>query len=196
MDYNSHYTRLVERARNRTLSVYTETHHIVPRCMGGTNEATNLVALTPEEHYLAHQLLLRIYPNHPSLIHAAAMMGSTRPNNKIYGWLRRRLSYNMRTNNPNAGGKGRLGKTFVRKAVLTPDGRRRISDRMKSNNPNADGSCRLKRTVLRDESGTIVFSYDSVKDARDAHNANHGSILANMRRGTPYRGFYWTFEQL
>jgi hypothetical protein len=59
--------------------------------MGGSDSSTNIVYLTPEEHYTAHQLLVKIYPNEDKLVYAALMMciGHSR-NNKKYGWLKRR----------------------------------------------------------------------------------------------------------
>jgi len=90
MNYQKIYENLIERSRNRNLNEYTEQHHIVPKCIGGSDDPDNLVRLTPEEHYVAHQLLTRIYPDEPKLIYAAALMGLTRPSNKIYGWLKRR----------------------------------------------------------------------------------------------------------
>ena len=93
MDYGQHYNKLINRAKNRLLETYTEKHHIVPRCMNGSDDPINLVALTPEEHYVAHQLLVKIHPNNYKLVHTAKMMtvGNYR-NNKLYGWLRRRIS--------------------------------------------------------------------------------------------------------
>ena len=97
MNYTKHYFALIERSRQRKKDGYLEKHHIVPKCMGGTDEKSNLVLLTPEEHYVAHLLLVKIYDT-PSLIHAALMMtvsssqhnvGKGR-NNKLYGWLRRK----------------------------------------------------------------------------------------------------------
>lgn len=89
MNYTNHYEKLIQRAKNReTVNEYTEIHHIVPRCIGGTNSSDNLVRLFPEEHFIAHQLLIRIYNNHHGLIYAAYMMGLSRSNKK-YGWLRR-----------------------------------------------------------------------------------------------------------
>lgn len=38
-----------------------ERHHIVPRCLGGGDEKSNIVVMTYREHYLAHQLLARIH---------------------------------------------------------------------------------------------------------------------------------------
>lgn len=89
MNYRVHYDQLINRAKVRKLTVYGEKHHIVPVCMGGINDSTNIVKLTPEEHFIAHQFLVKMYPDHAGLIHAAHMMGTTRSSNKSYGWLRR-----------------------------------------------------------------------------------------------------------
>lgn len=92
MNYQRLYNVLIERAQNRKLVGYYEKHHIVPRCMGGSDVEENIVRLTPEEHFLVHQLLVKIYPENSKLIFAARIMtvGRNRKN-KIYGWLRRRL---------------------------------------------------------------------------------------------------------
>lgn len=83
----------MERARVRVLCGYVERHHVVPRCLGGGNQRENIVRLTPEEHYLAHQLLVRLHPGDLRLSWAAvAMTNGTRTqarSNKLYGWLRR-----------------------------------------------------------------------------------------------------------
>lgn len=92
MDYRKIYNSLIERGKNRKLDGYYETHHITPRCMGGSDNEENLVKLTPEEHYLAHQLLVKMHPNNHALAKAAAMMIPNRPSNKMYGWIRRRFS--------------------------------------------------------------------------------------------------------
>lgn len=92
MNYQMIYDSLIERAKTRILNAYTERHHIIPRCIGGTNDVANLVDLTPEEHYLAHQLLVKIYSGNYALVKAAAMMIPNRPSNKLYGWLRRKFS--------------------------------------------------------------------------------------------------------
>lgn len=93
MNYEKHYRLLVLKALNRNLDSYTETHHIIPKCLGGSNEKDNLVNLTPEEHYLAHLLLVKIYPNNQKLIFAVHRMCSGKyRNNKLYGWIRRKVS--------------------------------------------------------------------------------------------------------
>lgn len=91
MDYKKHYDSLITRAQHRIIASYTENHHIIPRCMGGSDDSNNLVRLTPEEHYVAHQLLIKIHPENMALINAAIMMIPKRPSNKLYGWLKRRF---------------------------------------------------------------------------------------------------------
>lgn len=38
-----------------------EKHHIIPKCLNGTNDSSNLILLTPREHYIAHLLLTQMY---------------------------------------------------------------------------------------------------------------------------------------
>lgn len=94
MNYKKHYDLLISRAKTRTLDIYTEKHHIIPKCIGGSNNPDNLVKLTPEEHYVAHQLLIKIYPNVDALVYAAKRMTSQsnilQRRNKLYGWLRKK----------------------------------------------------------------------------------------------------------
>tara|TARA_Y100001973_G_C5206836_1_gene342040 strand:- start:2086 stop:2889 length:804 start_codon:yes stop_codon:yes gene_type:complete len=102
MNYQKHYDLLIERAKNRKkLKGYVEKHHVLPKCLGGNDDLSNIVELTPEEHYVAHQLLVKIYKgceSYSKLLYAANMMtvngrGQYR-NNKSYGWLRREFSNN------------------------------------------------------------------------------------------------------
>lgn len=92
MNYAAHYDRLIDRARRRVLHGCVERHHVVPRCMDGSDAPENIVQLTPEEHFVAHQLLVRIHPGVAGLVHAAVLMAQRCSGNKVYGWLRRRHS--------------------------------------------------------------------------------------------------------
>ena len=42
-------------------SIYTHKHHIIPRHAGGSDDPSNIVELTTEEHALAHKKLFFIY---------------------------------------------------------------------------------------------------------------------------------------
>ena len=55
--YHRVYNNIIERAKSRTISGYTENHHIIPRSLGGSDTNDNLVSLTAREHYICHLLL-------------------------------------------------------------------------------------------------------------------------------------------
>lgn len=76
MNYHEIYNTLIARAQKRILTgdEYTENHHIIPRCLGGNNSQINLVKLTGREHYIAHLLLWKMYPENSKLMFAFKMM--------------------------------------------------------------------------------------------------------------------------
>lgn len=92
MDYQKVYNALISHRKTNPLeksdSVYTEVHHILPRCLGGSNEPENLVRLTAREHFIAHRLLVRVYPSVIDLRFAALKMarkqGSTIINSRLF----------------------------------------------------------------------------------------------------------------
>lgn len=74
MDYSKIYDRIVERRKKEKPKGYKECHHIVPKCMGGSDEKQNIVELTAREHFICHLLLTRMYPNNPKLWYALDAM--------------------------------------------------------------------------------------------------------------------------
>jgi hypothetical protein len=91
-----HYHKLIDNALSRTNEGYVEKHHIIPKCMGGTNKKDNLVDLTAREHYVAHQLLAKIYPFNIKLIKACHIMCvdryGTRLTNREFEWIRKKYA--------------------------------------------------------------------------------------------------------
>jgi len=105
MNYSAQYNKLINRAKNRILTEGYERHHIIPRCMGGSDDPSNIANLTPEEHYVAHQLLVKLYPENTKLIFAVKMMIPANKyqvgrKNKLYGWLRRKVSIAQKSKIP------------------------------------------------------------------------------------------------
>lgn len=95
MNYLKHYELLINRAKNRIkLSGYIENHHIIPKCLGGTDDAENICELSAEEHYVAHQLLAKMNPHNVGLWSACKLMSNRCEvtNNKVYGWIRKRAN--------------------------------------------------------------------------------------------------------
>lgn len=78
---------------------YSESHHIIPRCVGGTDDKENLVVLSAREHFICHLLLSKIYDDY-RLKFALLMMTRVNEhhqreikiNSKIYDYIKRQNS--------------------------------------------------------------------------------------------------------
>lgn len=82
------YCSIVETARSRKWAsskykikgtipeAVTEAHHVVPRCLGGTNAKSNIVVLTLDEHFRCHYLLCKMYPENSKILAAFNIMMS------------------------------------------------------------------------------------------------------------------------
>lgn len=185
-----HYMNLVNRAKDRSIEGYVERHHVVPRCMGGGDSPDNLISLTPEEHYTAHLLLMKIFPENAALARAAVMMCADSPTtprqNKVYGWVRRRYaehcSERMRAwhkgnTHPFQGGKH------------TEDAKRRIGEK---------ASARQKKDVFcfSRETGELVAVFKGVRAAAEFAGVNDQTIYSCIRiPGKRTAGGYsWSYK--
>lgn len=81
MNYVRIYNNLIKNAwylqelRNvNSNNVYYEKHHIVPRCLKGPDSDFNIVKLTAREHFIAHALLVKIYPTDKKITNAFICM--------------------------------------------------------------------------------------------------------------------------
>lgn len=103
MNYSRVYYEIIENRKNNPYVGYTEKHHIVPRSLGGTDDANNLVALSAREHFICHLLLTKMYyedtPKYYKMIKAFMMMLKCRSDNqqrifssKTYKFLREEFS--------------------------------------------------------------------------------------------------------
>ena len=61
MNYQKLYYSIIEKRKESIPSGYTEIHHIIPRCLGGTDDKDNLVKLSAKEHFMCHLLLTKMY---------------------------------------------------------------------------------------------------------------------------------------
>lgn len=95
--YTKWYNQLIISREDRILTEYCETHHIIPRSIGGTDAIDNLIKLTPREHFIAHLLLTKMYPfpyNHKMFFAFSMMLvdaNNTRytPTSRLYEMARR-----------------------------------------------------------------------------------------------------------
>lgn len=115
MNYLKIYNQIIERRKIKEPSDYKEKHHIIPRCLNGSDKKDNLIYLTAREHFICHLLLVKIYKNtnyYYKLLNAFLMMNCKSENQKryynsrLYEYLRVEFSNLMKyiskgTNNSN-----------------------------------------------------------------------------------------------
>ena len=84
MNYEKLYSKIITRAatlfldrkQEKGIGKYYELHHILPKCLGGSNKQNNLVYLTAREHFICHRILTRMHPNHFGILNAYLRMCS------------------------------------------------------------------------------------------------------------------------
>lgn len=116
MDYKLQYDKLISsrllikdsRLKLLKSGEYFELHHIIPKCLGGEGKQRqykhpNLVLLTSREHFIAHLLLLKIYPDNSKIISAFFRMCNRNKNNnhsaRIYEDAKKKLSILLKLQN-------------------------------------------------------------------------------------------------
>ena len=60
--YHAMYLKIIENAKKRILpkTIKIEKHHIIPRSLGRKDVSTNIVKVTPREHFICHRILARM----------------------------------------------------------------------------------------------------------------------------------------
>lgn len=97
--YTRIYYQLINKRQTDVLlkeHVYCETHHIIPKSLGGDNQTKNLVNLLPREHFMAHLLLTKMVQSQEDIIkmnwalHKMCYSAVDYFNSRDYEWYRRR----------------------------------------------------------------------------------------------------------
>ena len=104
--YQKIYWKLIEKRRAYPLNktdYYCESHHIIPKSLGGSNDKDNLVLLTAREHFVAHLLLSKITEGDSKIkmywsLHRMAFGSINRFSSKDYDWFRKRHSTFLKEN--------------------------------------------------------------------------------------------------
>lgn len=117
MNYQKLYDALIANRRTQGRPQgYVEVHHIVPRSFGGSNDPTNLIPFTAREHFIAHRLLAKIYPN-SGMTHAVFKMACVnltmkryRVTSRVYEQLRIEHAYRVSTDEVAKAKKSLAGK--------------------------------------------------------------------------------------
>ena len=181
MDYTNIYNNLMSSRKARNIKDgYYEVHHIVPKSLGGSNEDFNLVKLTAREHYVAHWLLTKIYPNNYKMLFAFSLMsGKLCPKGeRIFS-----SSKHERCKLANIAALKAARASGEITYALSEKGRESIVLSMKTNNPIKKNPS-LNWTA-RDV--TVNFVNGSTK------NFSHGAEAASSL-GVPYSTWKWALR--
>lgn len=183
MNYNKIYTKLVKRAQTRQLNGYTELHHITPRCIGGTDETSNLVRLTAKEHFLAHKLLCEIHPTEDKLFYALWLMAIGKKK-----W-KHKEPYNVTSRDYE-----RIKLAFITRKKGTNITQKHKNQIAKKNS---------KKVIQYDFKGVFINTFNSAIDAErfitnqpEAHwkeLRNNINDCCRLRQKSAY-GFIWKYE--
>lgn len=112
-----------------------ETHHIIPKSLGGNDDPSNLVNFTHREHFLAHRLLTKFLPTCSQMSFALWRMTNKNKNlnSRIYEHIRCNHISNLKgEGNPmygrthSEGAKDKISK-INKGRVVTDDFRQKIS---------------------------------------------------------------------
>lgn len=150
MNYLRIYKLICVRGQLERNLLYKESHHIMPKCMGGNDISHNLCNLTAKEHYLAHYLLTKIYPDNIKLLYAFGMMKNVNEfqnrnwNSNQYSKMKNAYSSAMKVNNPMFNEEVKLKSMKTRREryesgelvsrKLSEKEKKDISERMKGDN--------------------------------------------------------------
>lgn len=75
--YLTRYQKLISHYKTKFIDGFYEKHHIIPKCLGGTDEKSNIVLLPTRVHFIAHAFLHKAYPKELKLAQAFGMMVAT-----------------------------------------------------------------------------------------------------------------------
>lgn len=162
MDYKKQYDALVATRKRRTLKEgeYYEHHHIIPKCVGGTDTADNMVTLSAREHYIAHWLLTKMYPSEWKLMYAFYQMSKVNGRGRVvsskqFERAKQYLSLGMKMRiqdplyeNPGRGDRSRLVAS-----------QRMNSDRNPMRGRPEKNHTARPHTVLFDDGSTKTYDY-------------------------------------
>jgi hypothetical protein len=186
MNYQKIYQSLTksrQEIRESTRCVGFELHHIVPKCMGGSNEKENLVLLTYREHFIAHWLLTKIYPDNPKVHYGFLCMvrdphGDRKLTSRMVETIKKNYSefkkWHSKINNP---GRSETSRDAARK-------------RMTERNPNQGGA--TNHTAYPVEvtfSDGRVETFEYMKQVSEKLNVPYSSLKVANRNRTEMRKY-------
>jgi hypothetical protein len=152
--YTRWYNIIIDRARCRDLpkDIYTEKHHIVPKSIGGVDDANNLVRLTAKEHYICHLLLPKMTTgsNKRSMSHALWKIVNQRTQHQDRYKVTSRVYEMVKKSNANALREANSGKPnlFLRGKPKSLTHRKNLSASLKGYKFSEERNAKISKAHL------------------------------------------------
>lgn len=186
MNYTNLYSRLITHARQSPPQGYFESHHVIPRCMGGNDSEDNLVDLTARQHFIAHWLLTKMHPNVSGLWYAFHMMFyPTSANTRQEDWVQSR----SRVYERNKHRMGQLVGNRMRGVPKTTEQRSKMRQSALRRWQNLDARKAQSVKMIGNTNGKGVprpeFMTDSVRENISSALKSHWATHPHPRRGRP-----------
>lgn len=172
MDYQKMYKNIVERAKSQNRKklkktdvqyAYYENHHILPKCLDGTNDKDNLVLLTAREHFICHKLLVYIYPKNRNLIYAYTLLAFNKKKERKISSREYELAKSIRKISLTAEikkniSKGLKGRIPWNKGIKTGERSSRTKEKIKNTLLNVKHTEERKKNISKGLKGCIPWN--------------------------------------
>ena len=183
MNYKTIYDQICARGQTDRQLDYSENHHIIPKCMGGSNDESNLTRLTYREHYMVHHLLIKMHPAHSGLNYGFLCMLRKHNEGRI---LTARMYQTIKEN------FSQYKKLFctLENPGKCANSRAVARERMLNNNPNQGGAtnhtARPVEVVWHD--GTVE-RFEYMQLITETKGVPYSSLKVAKRKGLPMKKY-------
>lgn len=213
--YVKYYYHIINIARSQTRSkndqIYYESHHIIPKCFGGSDEDHNLVLLTAREHFLCHWLLTKMVNNtfhKQKMLHAFSGMFNWKEKRSLssrqFEIIKTAVSQRKQTQESNDKRsktlKGRVspmkGKISSRKGLSHEEFYGADKERLNKMKLNISAGAkrgaqkRIQAGIANNKKVCTdgIKTYNSIKEMADAHNVSYASMKYKMSKShSPFK---------
>lgn len=181
MNYAKIYEQIIQRAQNRDISGYYEKHHIIPKCVGGSDHIDNIVKLSAREHFICHWLLHVMHPDNDSLFYAFDLM--CRYSN--CGKQKRYVPSSRVIEACKIERSKRMSKQFKNR-VITEEHKKKLSDSAKNRvgaNKGRQFSEEHKKRLSDSKKGKMA--YNVIGENNPMKNPEIAKKVSNAKKGKP-----------
>ncbi len=176
MNYLNTYNKIINKAinsnRKKSKFEYFERHHIIPKCLEGSNDKINLVLLTAKEHFICHHLLTKIYPTSNKLKFSFWAMC-----NQLNGDIERNYKINSTTYHKAKIKFSESNSKIHKNKIISDEQKLKSSIRMKNN------------TIHKPGKDSHLFNIPRTNDVKYKISC---SLLKNFELSSEFKGYYIT----